>query len=190
MKTQQTLLQTRVPTDVAAIFRILARAEGLSEAAYLRRLVMRIAPGSPKPVAYAVPREYDFESSTVEPGEIKRLCLVPLLRPEPGTGIPGHPETAVMRNVSVERNFKPDRLLVLAAAAPHFRIRQMFIGNTMVLRLNEEGVKAAIFGEGAPRPEIDWPVVQCGFIVTLDAQNVSKRPRAWKARFVGREVAE
>ena len=191
MKTQQTLLQTRVPADVAVTFRTLARGEGLSEAAFLRRLVLKVAPGSPKPVAYTVPREYDFQSEVVAPGEAKSIYLVPLLRPEPGTGIPGYPETVIMRNDCVERDFKPDRLLVPADVAAHFRIRQMFVGVKMVLILNkEEGARAAIFAEGAPRPEIDWPTVRPGLSVAVVVQNVSKRSRAWKARLAGREVAE
>lgn len=152
--------------------------------------MLKLAPESLKPVAYTVPREYAFETETIASGATKTISLVPLFRPQPGTGIPGHPETAIMLDFHVERAFKPDRLSVAADIASHFRIMRMFIGNMLAFEINEQGVDATIFAEDKPRPEIDWRTIQPRTVVIADVKNVSKRSRVWKARFVGKEVAE
>lgn len=109
----------------------------------------------------------------------------------------GIPETGE-RRITVKRNFIPEMFVVSDEDAPNFLIRGLFFGSRTVWGFSCPGVPATRFAESATPalkfdPETDACrdlVVVAGYDLIADVINTTAEPKRFRARFVGRELAD
>lgn len=100
-----------------------------------------------------------------------------------GEGWPGLPETASY-SIAVETDFKPEKIII----SPGFELVAAFGGaqNFMPYSPGTIAIPAEHLASDAPQP--NFPLVEKGWIITLQAKNVSGKQLALWGRVEGREV--
>ena len=109
---------------------------------------------------------------------------------EPGTGVPGHPETQV-RYIGVERDFDVERLVIEVDDPAHYevmRVGNVFCGAEPVFRLRES-MLARWFAPDADPVQLSGRCPK-GFPVGVPIVTTSPSPIRFRARVEGREDDE
>ncbi len=146
-----------------------------------------------------VPREYTAtfdtylngvaarEDGLIVPGAPARMTFGVEFA-EPGSEIPGLPETARMVH-GIEHPFASERLSIDDGDAAHFAVDGLLFGQKVVFdsSYGGTGVPASRFAESAVPPICFHYYIYPGASVMLMVRNVSSEPRPFRARLIGLE---
>jgi len=84
------------------------------------------------------------------------------------------------------RLFKPEALFIPPAVADDFNVVDILVGQDPVFVLGS--VPAAAFSELCDPPELDFPTITPGTVVTIRVTNTTCNPTLFQARMSGRTV--